>query len=106
MSIQNFFTTTIAITRMEWNNESSAEASVGSIKGHVQQATPEYVEQIGEAHGKVFLIWCAVDTDIETGDTLTIASGNYAGTYSVKNIQMNATGFNQHLEVTAIKDGQ
>lgn len=89
---------------MSWSNESSVEAAVGSFSGHVQQAQPEFVEQIGEAWGKVFLVWCPVDTDVNTGDTLTISSGDYAGTYSVKNKQLNATGNNQHLELTVIKD--
>lgn len=104
MSIEKFYTTTITNARMAWSNESSAEVSVGSFSGHVQQATPEYTEFIGEAWGKVFLIWCDEATDIEAGDTITIASGDYAGTFSVKNIQINATGNNKHFEVTIIKD--
>lgn len=104
MSIERFYTFTFIVTRMEWTNESSAEVSAGSFKGHIQQAQPEFVEMIGEAWGKTFIVWCAKGTDIETGDTLTIASGDYAGTYSVKNSQLNATGSNQHLELTVIKD--
>lgn len=104
MSIERFFTTTFSVTRMEWSGESSALASQASFYGHIQQARPEFVEQIGERHGVVFLVWCATDTDVETGDTLTIASGDYAGTYSVKNISTNATGDrNQHLELVVIK---
>lgn len=104
MSIERFYTTTIAVTRMEWTNESSAEASVGSFTGHIQQARPEFAEQIAEAWGKTFIVWCAKGTDVEPGDTLTISTGDYAGTYSVKNAQTNAVGANQHLELTAIKD--
>lgn len=104
MSIERFYTITIATARMAWANESSAETSVGSFSGHVQQARPEFTEHIGEAWGKTFLVWCAKDTDVETGDTLTIATGDYAGTYSVKNIQTNAVGANEHLELVVIKD--
>lgn len=104
MTIENFYTTSIAVTRMEWSNESSAEASAGSISGHIQQARPEFVEQIGEVWGQTFLVWCAVDADVESGDTLTISTGPYTGTYSVKNKQINAVGNNQHLELTVIKD--
>ena len=104
MSIERFYTTTIVNTRMDWSNESSAEVSVGSFLGHIQQATPDMIEHIAEAWGKVFMVWCAKGTDVETGDTLTIASGDYAGTYSVKNIQINAVGDNEHLELTVIKD--
>jgi hypothetical protein len=104
MGITRFYTITITSERMVWGGDSSAEASVGSFTGHVQQATPEFTEFVGEAWGKVFVLWCDEATDIEAGDTLTIASGNYAGTYSVKNIQINATGNNKHYEVTIIKD--
>jgi hypothetical protein len=104
MSIERFYQTTITNTRMTWSNESSAEASVGSFSGHIQQASPEYAQLIGTAHAQTFLVWCAVSEDVDPGDTLTIAAGSYAGTYSVKHIQTNATGANHHLEITAIKD--
>lgn len=104
MSIERFFTTTIAVTRMSWSNESSAETSSGSFSGHVQQARPEFAQEIASAWGKTFIIWCAKNTDVETGDTLTITTGDYAGTYSVKNIQLNAVGNNQHLQLIAIRD--
>lgn len=104
MSIERFYTTTFAVTRMTWNNESSAEASVGSFSGHIQQSRPEHAEHIGEAWGQTFIGWCAIGTDVEPGDTITIATGEYAGTYSVKNVQANAVGANQHLELTLIKD--
>lgn len=104
MSIERFYTTTISIKRMEWSNESSAEVVVDSFSGHIQQANAELASQLGEAFGKVFSIWCAKGEDVEAGDTLTIASGDYAGTYSVKAIQLNATGGNQHMEIVAIKD--
>jgi urease beta subunit len=104
MSISRFYTTTFAVTRMSWANESSAEISAGSFYGHIQQANPEFASQIAEAWGKTFVVWCDKATDVEPGDTLTIASGDYAGTYSVKNKQVNATGSNEHLELTVIKD--
>lgn len=104
MSIERFYTTTIAVTRMSWSGESSAEVSAGSFTGHIQQSRPEFAEQIGEAWGKTFIVWCPKTTDVEAGDTLTIASGDYAGTYSVKNSKVNAVGGNQHLELTVIKD--
>lgn len=104
MSIERFYTTTIAVKRMEWSNESSAEVTVGEFAGHIQQARPEFAQEIAEAWGKTFLVWCEKGTDVEPGDTLTIATGDYAGTYSVRNVQTNAVGANQHLELTAIKD--
>ena len=104
MSISRFYTITITNERMIWSGGSSAEASVGSFTGHVQQASPEFTEFVGESWGKVFVLWCDEAIDIQAGDTLTIASGDYTGSYSVKNIQINATGNNKHLEVTIIQD--
>lgn len=104
MSIEKFYTTTFATERMNWSGESSAEVTVGNFSGHIQQAQPQFAEQIGEAWGKTFTVWCAKNTDVQFGDTLMIASGDYAGTYSVKNVQLNAVGANQHLELTVIKD--
>lgn len=104
MSITRFYTTTITNTRMSWSGDSSAEASVGSFSGHVQQASPEMAAHVKHAYGQVHQIWCDEATDVEAGDTLTIASGDYAGTYNVKHVQMNAVGNNQHLELIVIKD--
>lgn len=104
MSIANFYTTAFTLSRMDWSGESSALVSGTGFNGHIQQAQPQFTEQAGEAWGKTFLVWCAIGTDVETGDRITVASGEYAGTYSVKNIQTNAVGSNQHLELTVIKD--
>ena len=104
MSIERFYTTTITNTRMTWSGDSSAEVSVGSFSGHIQQARPEHASAIAEVWGQTFIIWCDEATDVEASDTLTIASGEYAGTYNAKNVQTNAVGGNKHLEITAIKD--
>lgn len=105
MSIERFFTTAFTVQRMNWSGESAAEVSAGSFSGHIQQAQPQFAEQIGEAWGKTFIVWCPKTTNVEPGDTLTIASGDYAGTYSVKNSQVHAVGQNvQHLELTVIRD--
>ena len=103
MSIEKFYTTTIAITRLTWANDSGTEASEGSITGHIQQAGAETAEYLGEALGQAFLVWCAKDEDVEVGDTLTISTGDYAGTYTVKNAQINALGGNAHLELAVVK---
>lgn len=104
MSIERFYQTTIAVKRMEWSGESSAEVSASSFMGHIQQAEPQFAQEIATAWGKTFLVWCAIGTDVEPGDSLTISSGDYAGTYSVKNVQTNSTGNNKHLQLVAIKD--
>lgn len=102
--ISKFFTTPITTKRMVWTGNSAEDTALGSFSGHVQQASPEFTQQIGEAFGKTFSVWCAVDTDVKEGDTLTIATGDYAGTYNVRNVQKNATGSNEHLELVVIKD--
>jgi hypothetical protein len=103
-TIDRFYTTTFTVTRMTWSLESSAETSVGTFLGHIQQARPDFAEHVGEAWGKTFTVWCDKSTNVQPGDTLTIATGDYAGTYNVKNAQVNAVGQNQHLELTAIRD--
>jgi len=67
-----------------------------------QQATPQLAETLNETWSKVFSIWCALGTDVQEGDELTIATGNYAGTYQVQQIQKNATGENAHLELVVM----
>lgn len=104
MSIERLYTTTCTNKRMDWDNESSVEVSVGTFKGHIQQAQPEEVQGIASTWGKTFYIWTYKDTDVLQGDTITIASGDYAGTYNVKATQLNATGNNQHLQIVAIRD--
>ncbi len=89
---------------MVWTGASSEDTALGSFMAHVQQSSPEFAQQIGEAFGKTFSMWCAKDTDVKEGDTLTVATGDYAGTYSVRNVQKNATGSNEHLELVVIKD--
>ena len=102
--IERFYTTTFSSKRMVWDNDSAVDTTLSSFVGHIQQATPEYSQDVALAFGKTFLVWCAVGTDVESGDTLTVATGNYAGTYNVKMKMLNAIGANQHLELTVIKD--
>lgn len=98
-TISRLFTESIAVTRMVWAGNSSSESSIGSFSGHIQQAQPATAESIGETWSKVFSIWCALDTDVTEGDKLVVASGNYAATYNVQQIQKNAIGSNTHLEL-------
>lgn len=105
MSIENCYTYSITATRQVWTNNTSSPNAIAGFKGHVQQAQMEFAEQLGEAWGKVYKVWCALGTDIKTGDTLTVSDGAHAGTYSVKSIQTLAMGDpDDHLEVICIKD--
>lgn len=104
-TISRFYTTTIAVKRMEWSGDSSAEVSQGSFSGHIQQMRAELATQLNLVHTRTFEIWCPKDTDVETGDTLTIESGDYSGTYSVRATEINAqAGSNKHLYLIVEKD--
>lgn len=89
---------------MVWTGNSSIDTAITTFKGHVQQASAEYALQMQSAFGLTFTIWCPKGTNVKTGDTVTIALGDYAGTYNVRALQTNATGVNQHLELVVIKD--
>ena len=102
--ISRYFTTSIAVKRMVWIGNASQDTALGTFLGHIQQATAEYAEQLQSAYGITHSVWCAKGTNVKAGDTLTIATGDYAGTYNVRNVQVNATGRNQHLELIVIKD--
>src|SRR6056297_2232039 len=102
-SIKRLFTETIAVTRMVWSGNTSSQSLMGSFSGHIQQASPDLAETLGETWSQVFSIWCALGTDVEEGDKLVVASGNYADTYYVQQIQKNATGVNEHLELVVTK---
>ena len=104
MSISKFFTETLTVRRKVWAGNSATDSDAGSFSGHIQQASPEFAESVGQAWGKTFTVWCAKSTDVKEGDSLAVAGGDYAGTYSVKNVQKNATGINEHLELVVIKD--
>lgn len=102
-TIKRLFTESIAVTRMVWTGNSSSQSSIGSFNGHIQQASPELAETLGETWSQVFSIWCDLGTDVEEGDKLVVAFGNYADTYYVQQIQKNATGINAHLELVVTK---
>lgn len=103
-AIKRLFTESISVERMVWTGNSSSRSSIGTFSGHIQQAGPDIAESIGETWSKVFSIWCALGTDVEEGDKLTVASGNYADTYAVQQIQKNATGGNEHLELVVTRN--
>lgn len=103
-TIKRLFTETVSVERMVWTGNSSSRSAIGSFSGHIQQATPELAQSLGETWSKVFTIWSALGTDVAEGDKLTVASGNYAGTYTVQQIQKNAHGDNGHLEIVVMSN--
>jgi len=102
--INRLFTISVTNARMSWTNDSGSEVSVGSFYAHVQQGDKEAQEQLMEAKGTVYAFWCPSGTDVEVGDTLTVASGDYAGSYSVKAKKENLYGLNRHLNLLGVKD--
>lgn len=105
-SIEQWYDNTFTLKRMTWSGDSSGLVSGTSFVGHIQQARPDFAEHIGESWNQTFVVWCDEATDVQEGDRLTVASGSYAGTYNVKNIQVNAVGRNKHFELTVIKKEQ
>jgi hypothetical protein len=102
--ISRQFTITVTNKRMSWSNDSGQDVAVGSFLAHYQQAGKDVEEQLGQAMGTVYSVWCDFDTDVEVGDTLTVASGNYSGEYSVKAKKENLYGRNKHINLVCVKD--
>ena len=102
MPISDFYTTTFSVKRMIWTNESSSEIVQGTFLGQLQQAETELAEQFRMDFTRSFKVWCALDTDIEDGDTLTVGSD----TYSVKAHKVYQTGNFQHKLLIIEKDIQ
>ena len=103
--IETFYTKTIAVKRQAKKtdvngNKYSEDTTVGNIVGHLQQARAELAESLAMDLTKTFLVWCDVDANVKAGDTLTIDSVEY----SVKALQENRVGYNQHLELIIEKN--
>lgn len=99
--ISRFFITTFTVKRMNaYASNKTTEASVGTISGHLQQLTAELTQQLGMTMTKSFRVWCAVGSNVQEGDSLE-EGGN---TYSVKAVQTNNYGANQHLELLVEKN--
>jgi hypothetical protein len=97
MSIQRFFKTAFTIYRMVWDTSDTSELqSVGTFKGHRQQASAELIQTIGIAYGKGYKIWCPLDADIKLEDILSDTEDSY----SVRAInERDYSGGNKHLEL-------
>lgn len=107
MSIKRFFTKSITVNRNAWVEESgyshSEEATVGTIKGHIQQTSAEMATNLALNLSTSFSLWCAVDTDIKVGDRV-VCDGI---SYTVRLIMDNSfVGLNAHLEVYIEKENE
>lgn len=88
--------------RLEWStddndNQISDEVETDNpITGHLQQATPEQVNNLANVFTLSHLFWCASTSDVEVGDVLIIDEERYG----VRAIQDNSfIGRNKHLEL-------
>lgn len=103
--ISRFYTTAFTTKRMVWVGNASTLTALGSFSGHIQQLSADESEQFHEAYGLAHSVWCAAGTDVQIGDVLTIAAGNFTGTYNVKSVMKNsAVGDNQHYELVVVKN--
>jgi hypothetical protein len=99
--IQNRFTTTAEVFRHVWDVdvdgfEYSEEASQGEIKGHLQQASPELIQNFADVITLSHIFWCGPLSDVKKGDILKIGGKRFG----VKGIQDNSfVGTNKHLEL-------
>lgn len=102
--IARFFTTSVSVSRLSWVDDSGTESVASTITAHVQQASAEVAQQLGNAFGEVFTLWTSTASDVIPGDTLTVATGAHSGTYTVKAVMDNLNGTDSHKEVVAIKE--
>jgi len=98
--IDRFFTTTVTVERQTYTGNISTSAAAGTFLGHIQQISQEELAKLASGVTLTHRVWCALGTDVAIGDELTVDSW----TYSVKAIQRNGIGANQHLDVLVEKD--
>lgn len=100
IAIDRFFTTTFTLSRQTWSGESSSLVSQGTFSGHIQQGTPENMqENLGFRFSKAFTIWCPATTNVQEGDRLVAGSANYDVRFAInRNI-----GSNGHIQLIVEK---
>lgn len=104
--IHDLFTTTFTIERMSWSedmhgNPYSELGEAGSFSGHLQQANSQLVQDLGLSFSKTFTVWCALETDVRTGDRLTAG----ASAYTVREKMDYFIGDNAHTELVVELNG-
>lgn len=98
--ISQFFTTTYTVKRLSWTtdgsgNQYSTLVAEGTFKGHIQQADPDLVQNLGLSLTKTYALWCPTGTDVLEGDTVTDGTDSY----TVRAVMEYANGDNAHLEL-------
>lgn len=95
MTISNFYTTTLTRKELEYTGTKSVYVTATSFVGHLQQASPDVIQFYEGKFAITHIVWCAVDTSINEGDKITTGGVDY----TIKSIQKNNIGANEHLEV-------
>jgi len=98
MTISNFYKYTFSTNRLKVD-QSVYEENLTGQSCIIQQDEGEPVELDDGAFYQLYSMWCAI-IDIERGDQVVVAAGDFAGTYQVKEVKkLNTKGSNQHLEI-------
>lgn len=99
-TIERFYTTTFTKLRLSYVANKGTYGANGTFVGHIQQAQAELQEQLTDLFSRVFIVWCAIGTDIQEGDRINDGTDNY----KVKAVRTNNVGNNTHLEIVVHKD--
>jgi hypothetical protein len=93
--IERFFTDTATVRTLTYTGNKGTYSNSATVLGHLQQASPFVQAQTASMYTISHLFWCAVGSAIAVNDNVVISGA----TYSVKGIQTNNYGINEHLEV-------
>lgn len=101
MGLRTKYTVSMAITRLGTVGYKSTYASLGTVVGHLQPLDSAYAALIEGNLSKSYMVWVDSAANIDTGDKAVIASGDYAGTYYVKEVKkyLQASKTMKHKEI-------
>jgi hypothetical protein len=106
--IESKYTKIVTVYRNSWTEDednyfASEETEVGTIKGHLQQASPQDLENAQLNFTVGYTLWCSPTSDIKVGDRVEIDSESY----SVRLLQDNSfIGSNKHYELVLEKEAE
>lgn len=100
MGLRDKYEVSMAVSRLTTVGNKSSYQSLGTVVGHMQPLDPMNAALIEGNLSKSYQVWVEVDADIDVGDKIVIASGDYAGTYYMKEVKKYAIGVQKHKEIT------
>jgi hypothetical protein len=95
MTIENFYTSTFTRKELVYTGNNSDYVKGDGFTGHIQQARPDVIQFFEGKFNLTHIVWCPVDTVINETDKITLNGIDY----TVRTIQKNNVGDNEHLEV-------